>query len=268
MTTEKNTPTVNFTELLDAAISDPGQIHKAYFAFHGYSLGNRILAYVQCKDRQIPIGPIASFNRWKELGRHVVKGAKAIQLCMPVTGKREDTDTGEVQTYQRFVYRRNWFVLAQTDGAAYELPTIPTWNQDRALAALDITPIAFAHDDGNVQGYARDRVVAVSPIAFDPFRTLIHECAHVLLGHTTDEKTMSDSDKTPRDIREVEAESVALLVGAALGLTAGAEYSRGYIQHWRGNGHPIPEASARKILKVADQILSAGRPAEPKETTK
>jgi hypothetical protein len=64
-------------------------------------------------------------------------------------------------------------------------------------------------------------------------------------------------------LREVEAESVAMLVGAALGLP-GVEESRGYIQHWNASGQEIPEASARKIFKVADQILKAGRPAETK----
>jgi hypothetical protein len=38
------------------------------------------------------------------------------------------------------------------------------------------------------------------------------------------------AELTPRDVREVEAEGVALLVLGALGLE-GLEYCRGYIQH-------------------------------------
>ena len=38
----------------------------------------------------------------------------------------------------------------------------------------------------------------------------------------------------------------------------GAEYSRGYIHRWWGAGNPIPERSAQRILKAADQILKAG----------
>ena len=38
----------------------------------------------------------------------------------------------------------------------------------------------------------------------------------------------------------------------------GVEFSRGYIQGWWGAGNPIPERSAQRILKVADQILKAG----------
>jgi hypothetical protein len=69
----------------------------------------------------------------------------------------------------------------------------------------------------------------------------------------------SDEEITPRDLRGVEAESVALLCLLALGLP-GAEFSRGYIQSWWGAGNPIPERSAQRILKAADQILKAGRP--------
>ena len=38
----------------------------------------------------------------------------------------------------------------------------------------------------------------------------------------------------------------------------GAPYSRGYIQAYWGAGNPIPERSAQRILKAADQILKAG----------
>jgi hypothetical protein len=61
----------------------------------------------------------------------------------------------------------------------------------------------------------------------------------------------------PRHLREVEAESVALLCCAALNLS-GVEFSRGCIQAWWGAGNPVPEKSAQRILKVADEILKAG----------
>src|SRR5438128_11981366 len=122
----------------------------------------------------------------------------------------------------------------------------------------------FTMLDGNAQGYARPgRKIAVSPVAALPRKTLFHELGHVILGHC-DEKDFSESEITPRDVREVEAEAVALLCCESLGLE-GAEYSRGYIQDWlyEGNGYnadAIPEKSAQKILRAADQILRAGRP--------
>src|SRR6266478_7467876 len=77
-----------FVDLLNRALTEPGVISKAYTAFHGYSIGNQILALVQCAERGITPGPIATFPKWKELGRYVRKGEKAIRLCQPVTVKR------------------------------------------------------------------------------------------------------------------------------------------------------------------------------------
>jgi hypothetical protein len=90
-----------------------------------------------------------------------------------------------------------------------------------------------------------------------PHKTRFHELAHVLLGHTA-EGDQADAETTPRNVQAVEAESVAMLCCAALGLE-GVEYSRGYIQNRWGKGNLIPERSAQRILKVADQILRAGR---------
>src|SRR5438876_2140388 len=123
---------IQFRQLLEEAVSKPGTLMKAYSLFWNYSLGNQILALIQANQRGIPLGPIASFNRWKELGRHVKRGEKAIELCMPVTCKRtvraktEDGSESETGiTSKRFVFKRNWFMLSQTDGAEYQALAIP-----------------------------------------------------------------------------------------------------------------------------------------------
>jgi hypothetical protein len=107
-----------------------------------------------------------------------------------------------------------------------------------------------------VQGFAQKRSIAISPIAAMPHKTLFHELAHIVLGHTT-ESDFHDDEPTPRDLREVEAESVALLLGESLQLS-GAEFCRGYIQNWL-QGDVISEKSAQRIFGAADRILKAGR---------
>ena len=82
------------------------------------------------------------------------------------------------------------------------------------------------------------------------------------MGHTT-EADFANAETTQRSLREVEAESVALLCCESLGLE-GAEFCRGYIQNWlrRGSGfdaEAIPEKSAQRISRAADQIIRAGR---------
>jgi hypothetical protein len=149
-----------------------------------------------------------------------------------------------------------WFVLSQTEGEALPPITSPAWDKARALAALNITEQPFTMIDGNTQGYAQGREVAVSPIAAMPHKTLFHEIAHVELGHTA-ESSFTDAKTTPRNLREVEAEAVAMLLCGSLQLS-GAEYSRGYIQSWL-RGDVIPEKSAMKVFGAADRILKAGQ---------
>ncbi len=248
-----------FATLLENAVNEPGILSNAYRQFHGYSIGNQLLALSQCMARGIQPGPIATFNRWKELGRHVKRGEKAITLCRPVTVKRErvaDDGTDETTAATWFVYRPFWFVLAQTDGRPLPEPPMPTWNRAKALESLDVTEVPFDALNGNVLGFARGRSIAISPLNPMPHKTTFHELAHVLLGHTA-EGTLNDGELTPRNLRECEAESVALLCCAALNLP-GIEHCRGYIQNWWGSGNAIPERSAQRILKVADQILKAG----------
>ncbi len=258
---------VSWAALLDQAVTRPGFIHEAYSRFHNYSVGNQLLALIQCHQRGLQPGPLATFPKWKELGRHVKKGERALMLCMPITCKRtkvvaaeDGTQKDEVFAFTHFTYKSHWFVLSQTEGAEYLAPAIPDWNADIALRNLHIQRVAFESLDGNVQGYARTgRRIAISPVAAVPHKTLFHEAAHVMLGHC-DETDLSEAEITPRDAREVEAEAVALLCCESLGLH-GAEYSRGYIQNW-GHGQPISERSAQRIFHAADQILRAGQSAD------
>ena len=155
---------------------------------------------------------------------------------MPIACKRtktvsaeDGTESEEVFAYTHFTYKSHWFALSQTEGADYVAPAIPDWNAEIALTALNIERVAFESLNGNTQGYAKPgRQIAVSPVAARPHKTLFHEMGHVILGHC-DEAGFSESEITPRDVREVEAEAVALLCCESLD-QPGAEFSRGYIQ--------------------------------------
>ena len=259
-----------FADLLQTAVTEPGTVSQAYQQFHSYSLGNQLLAMFQCLERGLRPGPLATFPRWKELGRHVRKGEKALTLCMPLTLKRrrdaddadaaDSADSSSSSTFIRFVYKSRWFVLAQTEGEAVPAPSIPTWDTQRALAALDVDEVPFDAVDGNTLGYARERSIAINPLNPLPHKTRFHELAHVLFGHTADGQ-QADGPVTPRNLRECEAEAVALLCCAALQLP-GLEESRGYIQLWWGPGNAIPEKSAQLVLRTADRILKAGAEGE------
>lgn len=257
-----------WSAILAAAVTQPGVLSHAYHAFWNYSVGNQLLAWFECHARQLTPGPLHTYRGWRELGRQVRQGERAITLCMPVTCRAKpkdepsdgtEPDQGDVKTYTRFVFRPHWFVLAQTDGADYVPMDLPTWQEGQALEQLEIERIPFRLFDGNTQGYALARTVSVSTLAAQPHRTLFHELAHVVLGHTAEPSRLVDGrETTPRDLREVEAECVALICCEALGLP-GSEFSRGYIQHWLRGTRAIPERSAQRIFAAADRILRAGR---------
>src|SRR5262245_23008892 len=251
---------VQFRDLLKRAVSEPGTVSQAYSAFHNYSIGNQLAAWVQCSLRKIPVGPISTLKDWNSKGRYVKRGEKAIWLCMPITGKKavKDEANGEETTehYTFFVWKPRWFVLAQTEGQEYKPDSLTkTWNRAKALEALNIEERPFEVIDGNCQGYSQGRTIAINPVAANPLKTTIHEMAHILCGHTT-EGRVTDAELTPRHLREAEAESVAFLVGSIIGLDKLSD-NRGYIQGWL-SGDTIPEKSCQKIFRVADQILKAG----------
>jgi hypothetical protein len=126
-------------------------------------------------------------------------------------------ETAEPQTCHAFRFRAYWFVLAQTEGEETYIPPIPGFDIDAALRALNITRTSFDEMNGNIQGFANGREIAVNPLAALPHKTTFHEIAHIVLAHTTSEKLV-DSEHTARNIREVEAESVALICCETLGL--------------------------------------------------
>jgi hypothetical protein len=103
---------------------------------------------------------------------------------MPITGKRHneeatDDQANEEHRYTSFVYTSRWFVASQTVGDDLTPPALDQWEESAALEALDIQQIPFTETDGNCQGYARKRHVAINPVAQLPHKTLFHEIAHL-----------------------------------------------------------------------------------------
>ncbi|MEW5888014.1 MAG: ArdC-like ssDNA-binding domain-containing protein [Pseudomonadota bacterium] len=267
--------------LLVEALTSPGRLAECYTVFHEYSLGNRILAAIQLAMRGLPLAPIGSFGKWKALGRSVKNGEKAISLIMPLTLCKKPTadvpvgpetespedvaegGTGGIRKsgFRIFVLKNHWFSLDQTEGERYE-PAVgtPDWDKAQALCNLGITEERFELMDGNTQGYAvpGEKRLAINPLAAMPWKTLFHEIAHCLL-HSR-EAQMADGALMPKDVKEAEAEAVAYLCCATLGLP-GLEESRGYIQDWLGSKARAEEfgrKSAARVFSAADKIFRAG----------
>ena len=266
--------------LLKAALEMPGSISQAFNAFHKYSFLNMLLVFMQTGKAE----PMGNFNAWKRKGRNVIKGQKALFVNHPVpVYKRDeagnvvkDKDGKAVIAFVKFVPKATVFQLHQTEGPDLVYPALPDWDREQALANLDIEEVPFAQADGNIQGYAFERKLAMNPVATQPMATMIHEIAHIVLGHTAKDKA-SDYAKH-RGTMEFQAEAVALLVCKELDVPGydDAE-SRGYIQHWlgcewgpseytawddeAGDTVLVEDSTITEIFNAVDKILVAGRKA-------
>jgi hypothetical protein len=230
--------------------------------FHRYSFGNALLIAMQRPDAS----QVAGFHAWRRMGRYVQAGEKGIAILAPIVPRFRiaDEETGDetivVGSPRRFRVA-HVFDVSQTAGR--ELPTAPVtklqgdapaelYDRLRAVAAsLGFTVEEdYLPDEVNGTCSHRDRLITVE-VRNDPLmqvKTLAHELAHAILhGETT----------LPRERRELEAESVAYIVCADLGIDSAA-YSFGYLASWSAGGDDAHRAitdSAGRIQKAARVIL-------------
>ncbi|MEA9985672.1 ArdC-like ssDNA-binding domain-containing protein [Subtercola sp. RTI3] len=240
-------------ELLEEALTMPGSMGNTYNRFRSYSLGNQALLYMQGATE-----PVNTFKRWPDLNRHVKKGARAKSILVPLVYKEKDEHGKQESKIKGFKMTRCLFELSDTEGDDLPEYEPPEWSEPRALGELAIKKVQFESINGNIAGYSQERNIAISPIAPYPFKTLMHETAHVVLNHTTEEGL--EEYRQHRGVAEFEAEGSAYLVMNALEATDqfDAAESREYIRGWL-QGQTPPEVSIKKVFSTADKIVAAGR---------
>jgi hypothetical protein len=180
--------------------------------FHQYSPCNVWCILMACPDAT----NVAGYQKWRTFNRYVKKGEQGIPILAPIFIQENPDDPTSRQELKGFrvVYV---FDITQTEGEP--LPEPPNWKSPEQNAILSQRLIDFAtlkgisvtvkKLDGNTQGLSRGGEIELDPTAGT--KTLIHEIAHELL-HQDENRPM---DKT---IRELEAESVAYVVGKHFGL--------------------------------------------------
>jgi len=158
---------LDWSEVLESALTSPGNLYDTYSRFHDYSLGNMVLFRLQNLHE-----PVAPYSVWKKLGRKVVRGARAKEVIVPVmVNEPEPDETIEEKRVARLVgfnVVRAVFGLSDTTGP--EIPPRPTpgWDLAQALGKLGIREVAFDQPNGNLQGYSHRLEFAVNPIAVNP----------------------------------------------------------------------------------------------------
>ena len=243
--------TIEWSKLIDEALTVKGSLGNTYNRFYNYSFMNQIYLWLQGVNE-----PVATYKVWQANGRQVNKGSKAKMIVRPIFYK-DTTEDGE-EEYQLRGFKPVNCIFTYSDTTGEELPPVEVekWHIATACENLDIEEVSYTSMNGNNQGYSFDRKYAVSPVAKYPLKTTMHELAHIVLGHTTDK-----DNHNHRGIKEFQAEATAFLVMKELEMTdcMDASASRAYIQSWLADQKPEDKA-IKQIFKAVNDILTAGKP--------
>lgn len=245
---------------------------------------------------------VAGYKQWQQLGHQVERGQPGYQILAPVTGRFASPNPSDPASWRRLnrfekprpgeIVRSKMIGVrpayvwdaSQTSGDALPTPPAPTllkgeappglWNglagqiQAAGFAVVDVAHEGMIYGANGVTDYTEKTVTVRENM--DPaarVKTLAHELGHVLM-HGPDQ----DVARRHRGIGEVEAESVALMIGAAHGMDTSG-YTIPYVSTWaaqvdgqepaeivRATGERV-RAAAMKILDQLDtEMLGDGTP--------
>ena len=235
---------------------------------------------------------VAGFKQWHALGRRVVAGQKGYMIFAPVTARFASFSPADVSSWrrlnrsdrpragevvrQRMVGVRPAYVwdVSQTAGPPIPERPAPTLLSGEAPSGLWAGLAALVEHAGFALSTATDaaslggangrtdfgrRTVSVRGDMDDAARvkTLAHELAHIRMHEPiadTDAGTVSH-----RGIGEVEAESVALMIGAAHGMDT-SDYTIPYVSTWASSvkgktATEVVQETGERVRRVAVAIL-------------
>ncbi|MCH5197214.1 MAG: hypothetical protein J1F28_10885, partial [Oscillospiraceae bacterium] len=255
--------------------------------FTDYSARNTMLINMQRPDATL----VAAYGKWKQLGRQVNKGETGISILAPVMYKTNeyietqkpaldefgnqlynDDGTEKMETIEtpltgmafKTVYV---FDVSQTDGKELPDPVseltgdVDPARKEAVFAAIKkVTGIEVEFKDikGGSKGYyspTEDKIVIKTGMSdAQTLKTAFHEAAHKLLH---DPKSQIVTVKSPRNEKEVQAESVAFMVAEKFGMDT-SDYSFPYIASW-SEGKQLEQLknALQEIQSAAKQISNA-----------
>ena len=247
--------------------------------FTNYSPHNTMLISLQRPFATL----VASYGKWRKVGRQVMKGEKGIAIFAPIIYDsdkcpkiKKGTDDEDMEKtkiaeeqFKRIAFKKVYvYDISQTDGK--DIPCFEsnelTGDIDfkkkkavfKALERITGIKIEISNIRGGAKGYydtAENRIVIQHGMSdSQTLKTAFHETAHKLLH---DPKLAIVTVKSPRNEKEVQAESVAFMVAERLGLDT-SEYSFPYIASW-SNGKPLEQLkhALKEIQSAAKQITGA-----------
>ena len=254
--------------------------------FTDYSARNTLLINLQRPDATL----VAAYGKWKQLGRQVERGQTGIEILAPVAYKTNqvlETERPAVDEFGNQLYNPDGtekmemvekpmtglafkkvyvFDVSQTSGKELPDPVteltgdIDSSRKEAVFAALKkVTGIDIEFKDikGGAKGYysaTNNEIVIKSGMSdAQTLKTAFHEAAHNLLHDPAKEIV---TNKSPRNEKEVQAESVAFMVAERFGIDT-SEYSFPYIASW-SDGKQLEQlkSALQEIQEAAKKISS------------
>jgi hypothetical protein len=259
--------------------------------FHRYSFNNLILIIFQFPEASL----CASYRAWKQLGRHVRKGEKGIEILVPVLarvsacpdscnlneedgqvagpGPETDGDHRDEHTsgYKVVGFKiGHTFDVSQTEGAPLPNPINMALSGDdqgvyAALAAfakdiLHIDVELVESDNPNWGGacsYDQEGHPACIVVAGDRSPLFRAQTLAHELAHALLHSDKDYRAHTPRSRIECEAESVSFCVMHHFGLDVG-EVAFGYLAYWGDGENALVELMecGERIRDAAHQVIA------------
>lgn len=254
--------------------------------FTDYSARNTLLINLQRPDATL----VAAYGKWKQLGRQVERGQTGIEILAPVAYKTNqvlETERPAVDEFGNQLYNPDGtekmetvekpmtglafkkvyvFDVSQTSGKELPDPVteltgdIDSARKEAVFAALKkVTGIDIEFKDikGGAKGYysaTNNEIVIKSGMSdAQTLKTTFHEAAHNLLHDPAKDIV---TNKSPRNEKEVQAESVAFMVAERFGIDT-SEYSFPYIASW-SDGKQLEQlkSALQEIQEAAKKISS------------
>ncbi|GAA4375001.1 ArdC-like ssDNA-binding domain-containing protein [Agromyces bauzanensis] len=263
--------------------------------FHTRSFNNTLLIWWQheaaYRQGRVPDPMptyIAGFKQWQALGRRVIAGQRGYMIFAPLTARfatsapmdadswrrldrNERPRAGEI-VRPRMVGVRPAYVwdVSQTDGRP--LPELPVprllrgeappgvWDglaaivRDEGFSLSTVTDATELRGANGVTDFgARTVMVRGNMDAAGRVKTLAHELAHIRM-HEPESNVFLH-----RGIGEVEAESVALMIGAAHGMDT-SDYTIPYVSSWANaveakKPTEVVQETGERVRRTAGAIL-------------
>jgi len=212
-----------------------------------WSFRNKILMFLA------RTGDGRGFQQWKHVNRHVVKGAHAFYILVPLTKKVKDAD-GEDKTIVYGYKTTPVFRYEDTEGEPLHVEGMELPGHS-LLSVAESWGIEVRTMPGNFVYYgyysSKDHVIA---LATEEEKTFFHELAHAAHDRIK-ESLKSGQDPVQEIVAELAAQALCRLVGKHERDTTGNSYR--YVDRYAKALNMSPVNACLHVLSETEKVLNA-----------